>query len=47
MALVLVIAAVWAIFHVMGNLNAKPNPPAACQLWGGHWTLWSGWRCDG
>jgi hypothetical protein len=27
------------------NITSKPNPPAACQLFGGQWTIWGGWSC--
>lgn len=41
-AAVLLALAVW---HVGGNLLARNSPPAACQVFGGHWSLVSGWRC--
>jgi len=27
------------------NWNARQSPPIACQLLGGHWNLWDGWKC--
>lgn len=30
---------------VTADLAAKPDPPVACQLLGGQWTLWGGWQC--
>ena len=47
---VLVILAVaalllWAGYHVLEAEVTKGTPPAACQLLGGTWDIWSGWRC--
>lgn len=36
---------IWAGLHVMQNIDARDYPPAACQLFGGHWGIWSGWSC--
>lgn len=44
-AVVLTVLAVLLLLRVMGNEAAKGSPPVACQLLGGQWTLWSGWRC--
>jgi hypothetical protein len=41
-AVILVLAVVYCWFRVESNESAEP---AACQLLGGQWTLWSGWRC--
>jgi len=41
-ALVLV---AWALIRVETNIHAKAAPPAACQLLGGTWNIWDGWRC--
>jgi hypothetical protein len=35
----------WVAFHVGAAELAKDNPPLACQLAGGTWSIWSGWQC--
>jgi hypothetical protein len=45
-ALVIAVA-VFVIAHVASAETSKDNPPAACQLSGGHWDIWNGWRCAG
>jgi hypothetical protein len=40
-----ILAAVFIAWHVVPALAAKDNPPLACQLAGGHWSIWSGWQC--
>jgi hypothetical protein len=32
-------------YRIVPALLSAGSPPAACQLTGGHWSLWSGWRC--
>jgi uncharacterized membrane protein YadS len=32
-------------YHVLEAEATKSTPPAACQLLGGHWNIWGGWRC--
>jgi hypothetical protein len=41
-AVVVVLEVVW---HVVPALAAKDSPPAACQLLGGQWSVWTGWTC--
>ena len=42
---ILIVLAVWAAIHVISAETSKDSPPAACQLIGGHWDIWNGWRC--
>lgn len=42
--IVVVLLALFAWARVQ-NLEARDNPPVACQLLGGSWSLWSGWSC--
>lgn len=44
-ALLIVFIAVYVGSHVLSAESSKGSPPAACQLVGGHWDLWNGWRC--
>lgn len=37
----IVLGGLWVIHNEL----ARSNPPAACQLFGGQWSIWSGWRC--
>lgn len=41
----LAVLLVWGVLHVIGNVAARQDPPAACQIFGGHWGIWSGWSC--
>jgi hypothetical protein len=34
-------AGAWLVYNEMN----KENPPGACQLFGGSWSLWTGWHC--
>ena len=45
--LLLVIAVVFVGVHVISAKSSKNSPPAQCQLFGGHWNIWSGWTCNG
>jgi hypothetical protein len=40
-----VLVILYVAFHVIPALIAKGNPPLACQLLSGHWSIWGGWRC--
>ena len=31
--------------RIAENEAAKNSPPGACQLMGGSWNFWDGWRC--
>jgi hypothetical protein len=44
-SLVLVIIVLIVGIRVYSNYQAKDNPPASCQLLGGTWNIWDGWRC--
>lgn len=37
---------VYGQLRIYGNVIARESPPAACQLLGGTWGIWDGWRCD-
>jgi hypothetical protein len=41
----LLLAALFIGGHVIPALQTQNTPPAACQLLGGHWSIWSGWNC--
>jgi hypothetical protein len=45
MTLLMAAAVLYVSGRVWLNLSAHPYPPAACQLLGGTWGPWSGWRC--
>jgi hypothetical protein len=40
-----ILVAIWATYNVASNEAVKNDPPAACQLMGGHWNIWDGWSC--
>jgi len=43
---VLVALAVIFITGKIGdNMTYRNDPPAACQILGGHWNIWDGWQC--
>ena len=42
---IFIVLALWAGIHVFNALTSKNSPPAACQLLGGQWDIWNGWRC--
>lgn len=44
-ALVALVMVVYGYLRVSGNAAQRGNVPAACQLFGGHWSLWNGWQC--
>jgi len=46
-AAVLAIAAVllYVLARTGENEAARAHPPAVCQLLGGSWNFWDGWRC--
>lgn len=41
----LILAGLFIGWHVVPALAAKDNLPIACQMAGGHWSIWSGWSC--
>lgn len=45
LVLVVLLLVIWAGYKVESNEAAKHSPPAACQLLGGHWSIWDGWQC--
>jgi len=45
-AVLIVLAVLLAGVRVADNIQSKGSPPAACQLFGGHWSLWGGWSCN-
>lgn len=36
----------WGVVHVVNAVGVRNDPPAACQLLGGSWNIWSGWSCQ-
>ena len=42
---ILIILLVLGGLRIIGNEMSRNNPPAACQVFGGQWSVWSGWRC--
>lgn len=40
-----ILAGLFVAWHVLPALMVRDNPPLSCQLAGGTWNLWSGWRC--
>jgi hypothetical protein len=44
-AVIITLAAIWAFYKIESNEAVKNSPPAACQLLGGHWSIWDGWSC--
>ena len=36
----------FSLIRIAVNEQNKSNPPAACQVFGGQWTIWEGWKCD-
>ena len=41
-----ILLALWVVWHIAAALEARSDPPAACQLLGGTWSFWDGWHCD-
>lgn len=44
-AVLLLIAAAYLVVRTGSNLMQEMNPPGTCQVLGGHWDIWNGWRC--
>jgi hypothetical protein len=44
-AVIVLVACVCIGLKIAPNLEARNSPPLSCQLLGGSWSLWSGWRC--
>ena len=44
--IILVGIILWGVVRVCGNDQGKHSPPAACQLAGGTWNIFDGWRCN-
>ena len=44
-AVVVIVITLWIAWHPLHAQLTKGSPPAACQLWGGTWNIWSGWQC--
>jgi hypothetical protein len=42
----LILVGLFLAWHVVPALSSRDNPPASCQILGGHWNPWSGWSCD-
>jgi hypothetical protein len=40
-----VLIGVYIAVHIIPAWLSHDSPPVACQLLGGHWTIWNGWRC--
>jgi hypothetical protein len=43
--IIIIVIAIAAGIHIYGNYQNRYNPPASCQLLGGHWDIWGGWQC--
>jgi hypothetical protein len=43
LAVCLVVA--YGAVRIVSNEASHGAPPAACQLLGGSWDIWNGWRC--
>jgi hypothetical protein len=41
----IVVLAIAAFVRYGDNELARQDPPAACQVFGGSWSAWSGWTC--
>jgi hypothetical protein len=41
----LILIALFVAWHVVPALVVKDDPPLACQLDGGQWSIWTGWTC--
>ena len=46
LGIVLAVLVLMAVTHVISAMETHDSPPAACQLLGGSWNLWNGWRCN-
>jgi hypothetical protein len=44
-AVLVILLSLYAGSRVYGNLETRDQVPAACQLMGGKWGIWSGWDC--
>jgi hypothetical protein len=42
---VLIVALLFAGYHVWHAESTKSSAPVSCQLLGGHWDIWNGWTC--
>ncbi len=40
-----VLACVFVLYRVGHALEVRHYPPLSCQILGGHWDFWNGWRC--
>lgn len=45
LAAAIILAGLFIGWHVLPALAVRDNPPLACQIAGGSWSLWDGWRC--
>jgi hypothetical protein len=44
-SLIAILLAAFVAAHVINAEMSKNSPPVSCQLLGGHWDIWNGWRC--
>ncbi len=44
--IIIVALIAWGLDHIAANEAAKADPPVACQLLGGSWSIWDGWTCN-
>lgn len=42
---VVAVLAILGALRIAANEIAYSKPPLSCQVLGGNWTIWSGWRC--
>jgi len=40
-----IVVLLYGSVRVAVNVQAEHSPPAMCQLFGGSWNFWNGWRC--
>ena len=38
-------AGLFIMWHIGHALSVRHYQPITCQLLGGHWDIWNGWRC--
>jgi hypothetical protein len=40
-----IVLGLFIMLRIGHALEMRHYPPITCQLAGGHWDLWNGWRC--
>jgi hypothetical protein len=44
-AILIVVLGLYVGYRVYENEAARAYPPPACEVFGGSWSTWDGWRC--